>query len=354
MPPHGNFWVDAHEDIACHCQEFRRDFIDPVDVPCMITLPWLMQTGVRLIFATYFVPHNGTPEQRRALLERQYEMYSDWLQLYPEQLRLVSSAADLRYLADAEPVDIPGDARERALHAALHHNLDAPALGYPVGIFFLMEGCDLLADPGELETWHARGLRLASLTWNGKNRYATGCFSDNAGLSDLGFELLGEFERLKMGLDLSHLCDAGVADVFERFTGPLCATHSNARGLCQHERNLTDEQAAEVARRGGVIGLNLLDTFVQTGWRPGVPLPDLRAAMDHVVHFAELLGAQHVGLGSDLDGGLTPENTPIGIDTVLDLPLLADELKSRGWDSARIAGFCGANWWSWLERLLPA
>ncbi|MCC7478881.1 membrane dipeptidase [bacterium] len=349
MLPPGLFWVDAHEDLACHCQEYQRELVDPGIVRAMITLPRLMRMGVRLVCATLFVPHTGSLDSRKALLEDQYRIYQRWLESYPQALRLVKSSADLELLAQAEPVEIP-----RANPGEEASNLvQEGELAYPLGMLLLMEGCDLLSGPADLELWHSRGLRMASLTWNGSNSFASGCFSDGLGLKPAGFELLDAFADLGLILDFSHLNDAGTSDALGHAKVPVCASHSNSRMLCQHERNLTDQQAEEIAARGGVIGLNLLATFVQTGWRPDMRLPELREAVDHLDHLARLCGADKVGLGSDLDGGLTPENTPEGIDTVSDLPLLADELLSRGWTEASIAGFCGANWWAFLERSLP-
>ncbi len=337
MPqPEGLFFVDAHEDLAYHCQEHARDLVDPGDVQCMVTLPLLLATGVRLVCATLFTPHNQPPEVRRGKLEQQWQMYQHWLAEYPDVLRPVRSRADLDALAQAGPCELLG------------------TRGHPVGMILLMEGCELLERPAELELWHDRGLRIASLTWNGVNRYASGTFGDASGLTAEGFELLQEFQRLGIILDISHLADAGVENVFESYNGPLCATHSNSRSVAFSERNLLDSQAQELARRGGVMGLNLLASFVRGGWRDGDPLPPVQEATEHLEYFAGLVGPSHLGLGSDLDGGLTPLNTPEGIDRIDQLHLLLDDLRARGWDESRIAGFSGGNWWRFFERSLPA
>jgi len=328
------FIVDAHEDLACHCQELRRDPVDPGDVDCMLTLPGLVQAGVRLICATFFVPHEGSYEERRAKLETQYEMYAGWLSQYRGSLSLVEDRAGLDAL--------------RAAPQGEHFGVE----GYPVGVMFLMEGCDLLDSPADLETWHARGLRLASLTWNGTNRYASGCFGDYSGLSGQGRELLSEFRRLGLALDLSHLTDKGVEEALACFDGYVCATHSNSRRLCRHERNLTDDQALEIGRRDGVIGLNLLASFVRFGWEAGLPLPGIEEALAHTRHFGDLCGWQHVGLGSDLDGGLTRHNTPSGIDSARDLPRLCSALRDSGLSGSEVQGFAGANWLRFFERVL--
>src|SRR5688572_11790109 len=98
--PSGSFIVDAHEDLAYHCQEHSRDLVDPGGVECMITLPLLINSGVRLVCGTFFTPHRGTMEERRLRLEKQWEMYQSWFTLYPEVLWPVTSKADLARLED--------------------------------------------------------------------------------------------------------------------------------------------------------------------------------------------------------------------------------------------------------------
>lgn len=385
LPP-GNFLVDAHEDIACHCQEQGRDLAYPFEpgggppnedgspgiarVPCMLTLPGLQASGMRLVCATLFSPHTyptggRVPEpERRYKQHEQWQMYMDWLAQYPAELRLIRTRADLAELAQAEPIpslsagcSVQRAVPERAVPLSTLHpapcTLHDP-LAYPIGLILLMEGLELLDTPNELQTWFERGVRMAGITWNGHTRYASGCFSDGKGLTPLGLRLLQEYARLGMILDLAHLCDAGIADVFAHYRGPLCSTHSNARAVCPHERNLTDPQAREIAARGGVIGLNLLAQFIQPGYRNGDPQPAFEQALRHVDHLAALCGKQHVGIGSDLDGGLTPDNTPLGIDRDADLPRLGAGLAAHGWSASDVAGFNGANWWRFFEQRLPA
>ncbi len=382
LPP-GNFLVDAHEDIACHCQEQGRDFAYPfvpgggpanedgspgiARVPCMLTLPGLQASGMRLICATLFSPHTyptggRVPEpERRYKQHEQWQMYQNWVAQYPAELRLVRCKGDLAALAAAAPITAMSEVRGPESGSTLgpgtsdqlSRSLVEANPTYPIGLILLMEGLELLDTPNELQTWFERGVRMAGITWNGHTRYASGCFSDGKGLTPLGLRLLQEYSRLGMILDLAHLCDAGIADVFQHYQGPICSTHSNARAVCHHERNLTDPQAQEIARRRGVIGLNLLAHFIQPGYRNGDPQPPFEQALRHVEHLADLCGKEHVGIGSDLDGGLTPDNTPVGIDRDIDLPRLGQGLAAHGWSAAEVAGFNGANWWRFLEQHLP-
>ncbi|MEZ5337851.1 MAG: membrane dipeptidase [bacterium] len=337
MPlPAGSFLVDAHQDLAMHCQMHGRDLVDPGDVSCMITLGWLQQAGTRLICATLFVEHEHPRDQRLHLLNEQYGIYRDWLKLYPEELRLITSRRELAELATAP--DVAG--RDGGTVA-------------PIGIVLLMEGLDLLDSPAELALWHARGLRMAGLTWNGRNRYASGTFSDQGGLSQAGRQLLSEFEQLGMILDLAHLNDRGITEVLGNFRAPVCSTHANARALAGSERNLQDWQIREIAARRGVIGHVLLAPFLVQPWNTGDPQPALHYSLDHIEYVAQLAGPDCIGIGSDLDGGLTVENTPQGINDVRDLRLLREGLAARGWDAERLDAFYGGNWWNFLERSLP-
>ena len=336
MPlPATPFLVDAHEDIACHCQEHGRDFADPGNVPCMITLPWLQAAGVRLVCATLFAPHDKPESERRYRLYSQLTMYEEWFERHSAELMPVRSQRDLAQLAAAgSNTAVSPDKR--------------------IGVVLLMEGCDLLASAAEMQTWFERGVRMAGLTWNGRNRFASGTFSDGLGLTDEGRQLLAEMQRLGMILDLAHLSDNGIAEALSLFDGPLCSTHSNSRAITHHERNLTDEFAREIAQRGGVMGLNLLAPFIHQGWKSGDPQPSLEAALRHVEYIAGRFGPASVGIGSDLDGGLTPENTPEGINRVDELLLLGEGLAARGWPAEDVEAFNGGNWWRFLERSLPA
>jgi membrane dipeptidase len=337
LPPQP-FIADAHQDIAWHCLENGRDLLGTPGIASMITLPRLQAAGVRLICATLFSLPGRPVGERYYQTYSQWEMYRQWYSQYPGQMVPVHSRSDLRRLAAAEPLPPATPEGQRR---------------YPIGVILLMEGLDLLQGPADLLTWFGRGLRVASLTWYGANHFASGTSGDNRGLKLAGRELLREFEQLGMVLDLSHLNDAGVEDVFQHYGGALCASHSNARSIAAHERNLTDAQAHELAKRGGMIGLNLLATLLQRGWRKGDAMPPLAAATEHPHYLAQLIGHAHLGLGADLDGGLTAENTPEGINHVDDLPLLAADLGRRGWDEQQVAGFMGINWWRFFERCLP-
>lgn len=153
-------------------------------------------------------------------------------------------------------------------------------------------GCGL----DKLREAYDRGVRAVNLTWNNPNLLSgTNCKETDRGLSELGKAFVREMQRLGMLVDVSHLSDPGFWDVMEIAERPIMASHSNARAICPHPRNLTDEQFTAIIENQGVVGLNLCREFV--GGRE-----DIDALIGHLEHFLSLGGEKTVALGGDLDG----------------------------------------------------
>lgn len=145
------------------------------------------------------------------------------------------------------------------------------------------------------------GVRMMTLTWNGENELGSGN-ATGRGLSPFGREAVRALEDCGILVDVSHLNDRGLDELLEIAQKPFVASHSNARAVCGHRRNLTDGQIRELADRGCLIGLNFYSAFLRSDGRPAV-LDDL---WRHVEHFLEL-GAEHcLALGSDADGADLP------------------------------------------------
>ena len=143
----------------------------------------------------------------------------------------------------------------------------------------------------------ADGVRMLTLTWNGVNEIGSGNVSDR-GLTDFGRALIPELERLGILADVSHLNDRGFFDLLEAAEKPFVASHSNARSVCPHPRNLTDDQIREMAARRCLIGLNFCNAFLRGDGKPAT-LDDL---FRHTVRFLELGAEDCLALGSDFDG----------------------------------------------------
>lgn len=166
-----------------------------------------------------------------------------------------------------------------------------------VAAFLSVEGAHMLrCDLDELRLAYERGVRAVNLTWNNANALSGSCRDEpERGLSGQGRAFVREMQRLGMLVDVSHLSDPGFWGVMEEAVRPVIASHSNARAICPHSRNLTDEQITAIIKNQGIMGLNLCAEFVGAQ-------PDLDAMIGHLEHVLALGGQQHVSLGGDLDG----------------------------------------------------
>ena len=178
------------------------------------------------------------------------------------------------------------------------------------------------------------GVRMVTLTWNGENEIGSGNVTDH-GLSPFGREAVRELERQGIIIDVSHLNDRGFDDLLETAAKPFAASHSNARSVCGHRRNLTDGQVREMVRRGCLIGLNYSQDFLRTGDRPAV-LDDL---WRHVERFLELGAEDCLALGSDADG----TDIPPGLDCPEKFAGLYQYFLDRGLSSRLAEGILWKN-----------
>ena len=164
-----------------------------------------------------------------------------------------------------------------------------------------VEGASFLEDDGSaegrLDALAEAGVRMVTLTWNGLNALGSG--NDTAdGLTGFGRSCVRELELRGIAVDVSHLNDAGFKDVCDAAARPFAASHSNARAVCGHPRNLADWQLRELADRGGIAGLNFCRDFLSDVHADPAPDDVLR----HVDHVLETVGEDVLALGSDYDG----------------------------------------------------
>ncbi|NLG70009.1 MAG: membrane dipeptidase [Firmicutes bacterium] len=206
-----------------------------------------------------------------------------------------------------------------------------------LGVIASLEGCEVLAGSlAVLRTLYRLGVRAAGLTGNVRNEVADGVGEPRAaGLTAFGKEVVAEMDRLGMVVDVSHLSEAGFWEVMEIGRHPVIASHSNARAICDHVRNLTDDQIRALARKGGVMGINFFPGFLRK--EGPATLDDVVRHIDHVV---ELVGPDHVGLGSDYDG---ISRVPQGLEDPSHLPALTEALVRRGYDDLAIRKILGDN-----------
>jgi membrane dipeptidase len=185
------------------------------------------------------------------------------------------------------------------------------------------------------------GLRSLGLVWSRPTIFAEGVGPENHGhgLTGLGRELVTQCNNMGILIDVSHLNEPGFWDVIAESTKPIVASHSNARAVCDHERNLTDRQIKELAKNGGLMGINYAVGFVVEGARTGSEVP-LGVLIDHIDHIVNLVGIEHVALGSDYDGAGVPDALK---DAAHDWAIV-EELARRGYDDDAIAKICRDNW----------
>lgn len=159
-------------------------------------------------------------------------------------------------------------------------------------------------------------IKFLTLTWNGENLIAGGAKSEK-GLTDFGKSVIKEMNKIGMAVDVSHLNDKSFYSVIDR-ADKILATHSNCRSICNHKRNLTDEQIKLLCDKGGIIGLNFYPEFLGEGFYESI--------YQNIFHLCEMGFENHIGVGSDFDGAKMP-NEMKNISKIPDLYL---KLKQKG------------------------
>lgn len=192
------------------------------------------------------------------------------------------------------------------------------------------------------------GLRSLGLVWSRPTIFAEGVGPENhgQGLTGLGRALVKQCNDMGILIDVSHLNVPGFWDVIAESSKPIVASHSNARAVCDHERNLTDRQIKELAKNGGLMGINYAVGFLVEGAKSGADVP-LSALVDHIDHIVNLVGIDHVALGSDYDGAGVPDALK---DAAHDWAIV-EELSRRGYEDDAIAKICRDNWLRVLKEV---
>jgi membrane dipeptidase len=205
-----------------------------------------------------------------------------------------------------------------------------------IGVFVAIEGAGAFAeDISQIDRFVARGVRLVGPVHARDNALAGAATGKKKhGLTDLGKEFCGRVYAAGGLVDVSHMSDRSFADlvpIANKHRAPIVATHSNARAIAKHDRNLTDEQLTIIADSGGVVGLNLHRVFVGSG--------KMKTVVDQVMHMVKVAGVDHVAVGSDFDGG----NPASSVKDAGAMPKLAAALKKAGLSDRDIRKIFGEN-----------
>lgn len=354
------FIIDAHLDLAMNALEWNRDLQRPVaeirdrekemkDKPDRsrntVSLPALREAKVGLVVGTQIarfvrkgssLPGWNSPEQAWAQSQAQIAWY-----------RAMVDAGQMLQITDSE-----------SLEKQIKNWADPfiPDLEKPIGFILSLEGADSLVKISYLEKAYAYGLRALGPAHYGEGRYAGGTGSGE-GFSSLGKSLLKEMDSLNMILDITHLTDQGFMEAVDLYKGPIWASHHNCRSLVNNQRQLTDDQIRVLIDRGAVIG-GVLDAWMLTdGWIRGVSLPkalgvSLNRLIDHYDHICQIAGnANHIAIGSDLDGAFGTEQSPFDLDTIADLQKLPSLLSKRGYQDDDIKNILHGNWLRFLRTV---
>ena len=216
-----------------------------------------------------------------------------------------------------------------------------------------IEGAEAIdAELEMLDELYGRGLRSLGPVWSRSTIFGHGvpfAFPSTPdtgpGLTDAGERLVKRCNALGILIDLSHMNEAGFWDVARLSDAPLVATHSNAHAVCPHARNLTDRQLHAIHDSGGMVGLNFATAFLRPDGKMLAEVP-FEIMMRHLDHLLGILGEDHVGIGSDYDGAVVPEQ----LTSAGDLPRLVDAMHNHGFDRPLIEKLCFGNWLRVLER----
>jgi len=207
---------------------------------------------------------------------------------------------------------------------------------------------------GALRAFYRLGARYMTLTHSNNIDWADSCCEPPVlgGLSPFGVEVVREMNRLGMLVDLSHVSPESMHDALDATEAPVIFSHSSARGVTDHPRNVPDEILRRLPDNGGVVMVTFVPNFVNTdvmryyetpdSLRPAGPAPRAQLAdvADHIEHIRRVAGIDHVGIGGDFDGIST---TVVGLEDVSTYPALLAELARRGWTEAELKKLTGEN-----------
>lgn len=333
--------IDLHCDTPMLLREGSYD-LGARNTRGQVDIPRMRDGGVTgVFFAVYTSPIRNTElESVQAALEI-IDATRREVSRFPDELALVSSSGEIE--------------------AATQSGRIAIVLG--------IEGGHMInSSLAVLRTLYELGARYLTLTHSKDTPWAGSSGSDaNLGLSDLGRSVIREMNRLGMLVDISHVSDQTFWDVLDTSAAPIIASHSSARALAAHKRNMSDEMIRAMADRGGVIHVNYYNVFLDdayaarsSAWNRANPdtgsgdrdartraklaaigRPPLDTLLDHFDHAIQVAGIEAVGLGSDFDG--VDGELPEGMEDISQVPNIAEGLARRNYSQDEIDKVLGSN-----------
>jgi len=353
------FIFDAHLDLSMNSLEWNRDFRQEIneiralesgmeDLPDrgkgVVSFPSMREGNIGLCMATliarYVKPKNtlpgwNSPEQAWAQSQGQLAWY-----------RAMELDGQLSQIKNKKQLD-------KHLKSWEQYSSQS-AIGYILSL----EGADSIVSMNHLHLMYQEGLRAIGPAHYGPGTYAFGTNS-NGGIARKGKELLNEMALLQIILDTTHLCDQSFWEAMEIFDGPLWASHSNVREIVPNERQFSNDQIKVLIEKDAIIGMAFDAWMMIPDWKRGISDPraiglNLEKIINHIDHICQLAGnADHVMIGSDLDGGFGKEQCPFDLETISDLQKLNSILSKRGYNESDIEKIFSKNGIRFLMKNLP-
>lgn len=356
------FFVDAHLDLSMNALEWNRDLRQSVeeinrrefgmtDKPdrgkATTSLPELRKGNIGLVIATQIgrvVEYNGnlpgagwySPEQAWAQTQGQLAWYKAMEE--DSQMTMIKNKSDLEKHLELWSNDKPNDDK-------------------PIGYILSLEGADSIIDISYVERVYNYGLRAIGPAHYGPGRYANG--TDSSGkLNQMGVDLLMEMGRLGMILDATHLNDDAFWHALDIYKGPIWASHNNCRAFVDHNRQFSDDMIKALIERSAVIGIALDAWMMVPNWIRGISTPkemncNMEIMINNIDRVCQLAGnADHVAIGSDLDGAFGTEQCPYDLETIADLQLIPNLLKKRGYTDFDVEKIANGNWINFLRKAI--
>ncbi len=347
--------IDTHDDTTQRLLDPKFDLaIRQTDGN--IDIPRMKEGGLDAIFFSIWISSKILgPEAVKKALD-QIDAVRETVRKNPNDLILATSAADIR------------EAKKQ----------------HKIAVLMGVEGGHMMGnDLSVLRTFAALGVRYMTLTHMDNNEWADSSTDkpSHNGLTDFGKDVIREMNRLGIIVDISHVSDKTFYDVLETSKAPVFASHSSCRAICQAPRNMTDDMIRDLAKHGGVIQINYHVGFLSQEFRDfekahpeaekeineevkkrcgdneacklttgdqvvrefmnagKLPKVDWTVIVDHIDHAVKLVGADHVGLGSDFDGAVMP----LGMQDATHLPQITDALLKKGYSESDIRKILGEN-----------
>lgn len=214
-----------------------------------------------------------------------------------------------------------------------------------IGCLLTIENGRAIEDKLEnIEYFYKKGVKVMSITWNEDNLLGCGALTQQGnGLTEFGKQYVQKLNEKKMIVDVSHSSEKTFWDAMKINERPIVATHSCCYSLCQHPRNLKDEQIKQIARNDGIVGICYCTNFLSE-----IGIAGTKEIAKHIAYIANLVGVNYVGLGSDFDG-LDENEIPTDLKNIGQIENLIQELRKIGFQEDEIEKIMGKNWIRTLE-----